>query len=89
MMNNMIFSFAHKSYEPNRNNQYISSNVFFSENSNKPQKKNNKKLHNKQVTQTKNNNKILLSFSNISTLNGSMFQRIQYATAGCGVCGGR
>ena len=38
-MNNMIFSFAHKSYEPNRNNQYISSNVFFSENSNKPQKK--------------------------------------------------
>lgn len=89
MMNNMIFSFAHKSYEPKRNNEYISSKIFFSENSNKPQQKKNKNLQNQQVSKTKNNNKILLSFSNISTLNGSMFQRIQSATAGCGACGGR
>ena len=82
----MIFSFVNKPYTV-KQNMLINSNIFLSENVNKsPVKKIQKKI---QKRKPKTNNKILLSFSEISPLSGSMFQRIQNASSGCGACGGR
>lgn len=86
----MIFSFVNKPYESNEL-EYINSNIF-----NDTYKKNKKiqKIKSKNKSKIKdksiqNANKQMLSFSNITSFSGSMFQRIQYSTSGCGVCGGK
>lgn len=41
----------------------------------------------KKLSQPSNKERTNLLFSNNTSLHGSMFQRIQYATSGCTACG--
>jgi len=76
-MNNMIFSFVQKPYSGKHAN--LSDNIVIHQNTDKPLP-----IRKKKPTSVPSNN---MSFSSIASLNGSMFQRIQYATSGCGACG--
>ena len=85
-MNNMIFSFVNKPYESNHLG-HINSNIFNDTfKNNKKIEKNKSKINRKSKQKP---NKQMLSFSNITSFSGSMFQRIQYTTSGCGVCGSK
>lgn len=81
-MNNMIFSFVQKPYSGKHAN--ISDNKEIQRNTDEPLPVNTLPIRKKKPTSVPSNN---MSFSSIASLNGSMFQRIQYATSGCGACG--
>lgn len=70
-MSNMTFSYAGNS--DNNNISKITTKLF--------------NVNTKKVSIQNNNERTNMLFSNKSSLHGSMFQRIQYATSGCSACG--
>lgn len=82
-MNNMMFSFVQSSYSKKRSPDTISSLVKSSANvPSKPVQVIRRATTKVQATPVNN-----MPFSGSTTLQGSMFKRIQYATAGCSACG--